>query len=163
MISGLVLDKYETLLLSSLRNPSFQAFTLLETRRFALASPLANASSRAAAPAMRTWSVFSKTILAALIGFLMSLSNATPAPRSVFPSMIAASVSISPLRLSVEPLPALNTGSSSSDTIVLWPRPRRGQSLHWTVFGSRGQQPSVLHSTLACEAQRASRLLLHEL
>src|SRR6267143_1850853 len=97
MISGLVLEKYETLLLSSLRNPSFQPFTRLETRRFALASPFANASSLAAAPAMRTWSVFSKTILAALIGFLMSLNNATPAPRSVLPSMIAASVSISPL------------------------------------------------------------------
>src|SRR5436309_913103 len=54
MISGLVLDKYEILLLSSLRNPSFHAFTLLETRRFALASPFAIASSLAAGPAMRT-------------------------------------------------------------------------------------------------------------
>src|SRR5437016_9607466 len=46
------------------------------------------------------------TILAALIGFLISLRRATPPPLSVLPSMIAASVSISPTRLSVEPLPA---------------------------------------------------------
>src|SRR2546425_11287779 len=53
-ISERVPDKYGTLLLFSLRNPSFQASTLVGTRRFDFASPQANASSLAAVPAMRT-------------------------------------------------------------------------------------------------------------
>ena len=75
--------------------------------------PCSSAKSRAPSPTSITWAVFSITSRARRIGFFTSVRQPTaPAPPAC-PRITDASVSTLPRRLSADPTPALNVGSSS--------------------------------------------------
>src|SRR6266702_1749009 len=80
--------------------------------------PCSFANASAPSAASRTCRAFSITRRASTIGFLMCFTPATAPARRVPPSITAASSSFVPALVNTAPLPALNSGESSSTVIT---------------------------------------------
>ena len=78
--------------------------------------PIWRANNCAPSQTNKTCRPSSITRRASLMGFLIPCTAATAPAASVFPSMIAASISTLPRLLRVEPVPALKSGLSSRTT-----------------------------------------------
>ncbi|MNY39814.1 hypothetical protein D3C86_1745180 [compost metagenome] len=78
-----------------------------------MVKPCSLANFSAPAPIIITCGDFNITVFAAVIGFLIVVTDATEPAIKFFPSIIDASISFLPSLVNTAPFPALNNGESS--------------------------------------------------